>query len=170
MKKMKALLFTAVLMLVFAGCGKMGKEETEVYSFSGADERFAVSNGVIFLSGEEQIFKGGNLKVVGELPEDIVFYSTTFYVKSGGETKTILSNSVEETGGDSLELSDDLGKISGKEVFDRTILNGQEDWKNLLYFELTVRDKRGNEWVYPLQMSLSEVTNHSKKIELRMNE
>ena len=49
MMKAKALAFMTILMLVLTGCGKEEQEPLRVYSFSGENEQFAVSNGIIVL-------------------------------------------------------------------------------------------------------------------------
>lgn len=162
MIKMKVLIFMAILMLTLTGCGKAGQERLIIYSFSGENEQLAVSNGIIVLNGTEETFVGGDLKVTGDFFDDITSYATTFYTMSGSEKDIILSNSVVDMTGGTVNVSSDLGQISGESTIRRINIDDANDLENTLYFELAVKDKNGKESVYQLQMSLTEITqNHS---------
>lgn len=158
MMKAKALAFMTILMLALTGCGKEEQEPLRVYSFSGENEQFAVSNGIIVLNGSEEIFSGGDLKAADESFLDITSYSTTFYTISGNEKNVILSNSVEDMTGGTVNVSGDLGQVSGESIIRRTKIDDASDWGNTLFFELTTKDKYGTENVYQLQMALTEIT------------
>ena len=158
MIKTKTLVFMTILMLALTGCGKAEQEQPVVYSFSGEDGQLAVSNGIIVLNGTEETFAGGDLKVTGDLFTDITSYSTTFYTMSGNERDIILSNSVVDMTGGKVNVSGDLGQISGESVIKRIKIDDTSDLKNALYFELITKDKNGEESVYQLQMSLTEIT------------
>ena len=119
MIKMKTLAFMTILMLALTGCGKEEQEPLRVYSFSGENEQFAVSNGIIVLNGSEEIFSGGDLKAADDCFLDITSYSTTFYTISGSEKNVILSNSVTDTTGGTVNVSGDLGQISGDSTLRR---------------------------------------------------
>lgn len=153
MIKTKALVFIAILMLALTGCGKAEQERSIVYSFSGENEQIAVSNGSIVLNGTEEICTGGDLKVTDDFLADITSYSTTFYTMSGSEKDVILSNSVVDTTGGTVNISGDLGQVSGNSIIK---IDDASDLKNILYFELTTKDKDGKESVYQLQMSLTK--------------
>lgn len=161
MKKMKALVFMSILILALTGCEKTEQEQLIVYSFSGENEQFAVSNGIIVLNGTEEIFVGGNLKITDDLFTDIASYSTTFYTMSGNEKDIILSNSVVDMAGGKVNISDDLGQVSGDSIIRRIKIDDTSDLENILYFELTMKDKNGKEIVYQLQMSLTEITKNA---------
>ena len=158
MIKTKTLVFMTILMVALTGCGKAEQEQPVVYSFSGEDGQLAVSNGIIVLNGTEETFAGGDLKVTGDLFTDITSYSTTFYTMSGNERDIILSNSVVDMTGGKVNVSGDLGQISGESVIKRIKIDDTSDLKNALYFELITKDKNGEESVYQLQMSLTEIT------------
>ena len=153
MIKTKALILMAILMLALTGCGKAEQERSIVYSFSGENEQLAVSNGSIVLNGTEETFTGGDLKVTGDFFADITSYSTTFYTMSGSEKDVILSNSVVDMTGGTANISGDLGQVSGGSIIK---IDDASDLKNILYFELTTKDKDGKESVYQLQMSLTK--------------
>ena len=155
MIKRKVFALITILILILAGCGKEEKGSLTIYSFSGENEQFTVSNGVVVLNGTEQIFDGGDLKVTDNLFPNITTYTTTFYMLASNEKKVILNNSVSDMTGGSLNLSCDLGKVSGKNIITST--ENDNDLNNNLYFELTTIDKEGEKSVYLLQMSLSEV-------------
>ena len=119
MIKMKVLIFIAILILTLTGCGKAEQEQLIIYSFSGENEQLAVSNGIIVLNGTEETFVGGDLKVTGDFFDDITSYSTTFYTMSGSEKDIILSNSVVDMTGGTVNVSSDLGQISGESTIRR---------------------------------------------------
>lgn len=161
MIKTKALILMAILMLALTGCGKAEQERSIMYSFSGENEQLAVSNGSIVLNGTEETFTGGDLKVTGDFFADITSYSTTFYTMSGNEKDIILSNSVVDMAGGKVNISDDLGQVSGDSIIRRIKIDDTSDLENILYFELTMKDKNGKEIVYQLQMSLTEITKNA---------
>lgn len=161
MIKTKAWVLLAILALALTGCGKTKQEPLIVYSFSGENEQFAVSNGVIVLRGKEEIFTGGDLKVTSDLFADVTSYSTTFYILSGDEKDVILSNCIIDRTGGAVNAPSSLGKLSGESIIRRTKIDGASDLKNSLYFELATKDKNGKENVYSLQMSLTEITKNA---------
>lgn len=153
MIKTKALILMAILMLALTGCGKAEQERSIMYSFSGENEQLAVSNGSIVLNGTEETFTGGDLKVTDDLFANITSYSTTFYTMSGSEKDVIFSNSVVDMTGGTANISGDLGQVSGGSIIK---IDDASDLKNILYFELTTKDKDGKENVYQLQLSITK--------------
>lgn len=162
MKKVVALFILAIMCLIFlVGCtAKTEKQDLAVYSFSGANDYFSVTDGVIVLSGEEETFSGGQLNVrQDELFSDIVSYDADFYIIKNGERRTVLSSSVLDMTGSSVRLNgDSLGKISGETIITNYKMIAEEDWQNNLFFELTVTDLEEKESVYELQMNLTKIT------------
>lgn len=146
-------LFTVVLCIsLLAGCGpKLEEEPLAVYTFSGKNEICSISNGVIVLTSEQEIFYGGVLD--GEVPK-VVAYTMTFYIRSGSDDIVLLSNSVTDTTGGTIDIAGEMGKVSGD------ILKKAEtdDLRNNLYFELTTTNLDGEETTYQLQLSVTEVT------------
>lgn len=161
MIKKKVPIFMTILMLTLTGCGKAEHERLTVYSFSGENEQLAVSNGIIVLNGTEETFVGGDMKVTGDFFADITSYSTTFYTMSGSEKDIILSNSVVDMTGGMVNVSGDLGQISGDSTLRRINIDDTNDFNGTLYFELTTKDKYGKENVYQLQMALTEITKNN---------
>lgn len=161
MIKMKTLVFLTTIMVALTGCGKVGQERLTVYSFSGENERLTISNGIIVLNGTEEIFSGGDLKVTNDFFTDITSYSATFYTMSDSEKDVILSNSVVDMTGGTVNVSGDLGQVSGDSIISRIKIDDTSDLNNTLYFELTTKDKNGKESVYQLQMSLTEITKNA---------
>ena len=161
MIKTKVFVYMAILTLALSGCGKEEQEPLRVYSFSGENEQFAVSNGIIVLNGSDEIFSGGDLKAADDCFLDITSYSTTFYTISGSEKNVILSNSVVDTTGGTVNVSGDLGQISGDSTLRRIKIDDTNDLNGTLYFELTTKDKYGTENVYQLQMALTEITKNN---------
>lgn len=163
MIKSKVLVFLTILMLALVGCEKVEKEQLTVYSFSGENEQLSISNGIIVLNGTEEIFTGGDLKVTDDFFNNITSYSTTFYIMSGDKKDVILSNNVVDMTGDTVNVSSDLGQISGDSAIRRIKIDDTSDLKNILYFELTTKDRDGKENVYQLQLSLSEITKNNSE-------
>lgn len=163
MIKSKVLVFLAILMLALVGCEKVEQEQLTVYSFSGENEQLSISNGIIVLNGTEEIFTGGDLKVTDDFFNNITSYSTTFYIMSGDKKDVILSNNVVDMTGDTVNVSSDLGQISGDSAIRRIKIDDTSDLKNILYFELTTKDRDGKENVYQLQLPLSEITKNNSE-------
>ena len=161
MIKTAALVFMTIILTALTGCGKAEQEQLIIYSFSGENEQLAVSNGIIVLNGTEETFVGGDLKVTGDFFDDITSYSTTFYTMSGSEKDIILSNSVVDMTGETVNVSCDLGQISGESIIRRIKIDDVNDLENVLYFELTTKNKNGEENVYQLQISLTEITKNA---------
>lgn len=110
MKRLLSYIFVIICFGVLVGCSEKEASEQElvVYSFSGSDEQIAVSNGVIVLSPDKDVFYGGDLEVFNEeLCTDIVSYSTAFYTMNNGEKNTILYNSVVDQTDGSVNVAGD---------------------------------------------------------------
>ena len=151
-KVIYVLLITVLCTCLLLGCSsKPAEEPLVVYSFSGENEMFSISNGVIVLNEGEEIFYGGNL--IGEL-SDIVAYSMTFYIQSGSDNIVLLSNSVTDMTGGTIGIAGETGKISG-DVLKRA---EEDDLQNNLYFELKTTNLDGEENTYQLQLAVTEVT------------
>ena len=141
---------------ILSGCGTSTESEPSltVYSFSGENEQFSISNGVIVLTPDEEIFYGGDLTEKQETLSDIVEYSTTFYAMSGNEQKTLLSNSAIDETGTGVEISGQTGRIAG-DVISRAQI---DDLQNGLFFELKTTSSNGEQHQYQIQLTLTEVT------------
>lgn len=136
-----------------------GTQEQSVYSFSGANEYFSLTNGVVVLGAEEEVFSGGDLNISDEEAlGDIASYSATFYTLIDGEKHIIMSNSVVDQTGGKISLSGDLGKMSGGDFIIRNKVEDPSDWKNNLYFELVTTGLDNKENTYQLQLSVTEVS------------
>lgn len=163
-KKVKVLplFLTLILFLVLTGCSTSDAttiKEPVVYSFNGENEQFTITNGVIILNATEEVFYGGNLDLKqDELFSDVTSFSTTFYTMADGEKKTILSNAVTDMTENSVNVTGDLGKISGAEALLSTKIDDVRELQNNLYFEITTTNLNGEEKTYQLQLSLMEIT------------
>lgn len=158
-KTMTVVLAVLLMTAILSGCNQKSGEQQEsplqVYSFSGENEYFSLSNGVIVLNTEEEVFYGGVLEEKNYALSGIKSFSMTFYVTEGEEKHTLLSNSVIDQTGGSVHVSGDTGKISGT-----NILHGADaqDWMNHLYFELKTTGLSGQDNVFTLQLVPIEVT------------
>ena len=158
-KIMTAVLAVVLLTAILSGCNQTAEKKqdssVQVYSISGENEYFSLSNGVIVLNTEEEVLYGGVLEEKDPALSDIKDFTTTFYVMDGEARHELLTVSVVDQTGGSAHVAGDTGKISGA-----NILHGAEaqDWMNNLYFELKTTDMSGLEIVFTLQLVPVEVT------------
>lgn len=163
MKKTIIFFIASVLCIgILVGCSRndeLDQNSSIVYSFSGANEYFAVTNGTVILNDEEEVFFGGNLNVTDEgALGNIASYSATFYTMIDGEKHIIMSNSVVDQTGGKISISGDLGEISGEDQIIRNKIGDTLDWENHLYFELATTDLDNEENTYQIQLAVTEVS------------
>ena len=163
MKKiMVATLSLLAYAVLLAGCNTSTESNEEqslkVYSFSGENKYISVSNGVIILDGKNEICYGGDLKVISDDFVDITTYSTTIYI-NGSEKETLLSNSVDDQTGGTIDFSGNIGKISG-DIFKNRDADKLTD---NLWFELKTTNLSGEENTYQVQLKTTEITKEVKK-------
>lgn len=133
-------------------------EQTTVYSFTGSNELFEISNGVIVL-GAEEVFDGGDLRVIQtELFSDVTSYSTAYYLMKNGEKRTILTHGVEDTTGGFVNIAGGLGRISGDGVIIGNNVENVDGVIQSLWFELRTTDVDGRNSVYTLELNPTEIT------------
>ncbi|WP_277119639.1 hypothetical protein [Anaerotignum faecicola] len=162
MKKIRAVMLSLLACTVLlAGCNTSSESNEEqslkVYSFSGENEYISVSNGVIILDGKDEICYGGDLKVMSDDFSDITTYSTTIYI-NGSEKEILLSNGVDDQTGGTIDVSGNIGKISGD------ILGDSDDkLTDNLWFELKTTNLSGEENTYQVQLETTEITKEVKK-------
>lgn len=154
--KMRYFFWIWLCVLGLVGCGNKEEEKVAVYSFQGENAYFAVKNGRICL-GEEEVFFGGYLEILqADTSEEMVSYSTTFYTYMDGEQRTILSNSIQDQSGGVLAVEGVLGTIAGKgAVTGNGSANGEKLFENL-WFVLKTTNLHGEEYVYPIQLTVTE--------------
>ena len=162
MKKIRAVMLSLLACTVLlAGCNTSSESNEEqslkVYSFSGENEYISVSNGVIILDGKDEICYGGDLKVTSDDFGDITTYSTTIYI-NGSEKEPLLSNSVDDQTGGTIDLSGNIGKIYGDILKDRDA----DKLTDNLWFELKTTNLRGEENTYQVQLETTEITKEVK--------
>lgn len=85
---------------------------------------------------------------------DVVAYSMSLYIQFGDEKRIILSNSVEDMTGETINFTNEIGKVSGDIINEIEI----EELKNNLFLELSTTNLNGEENEYQLQLILTEVT------------
>lgn len=139
-------------------CTGKNQEQTSAYSFHGENEYIAVLNGGIILDSEEEVFNGGKLELIQkDLFENVVSYSVTFYTLKNDEQRIIMSNSVIDQTGDSICIEGDLGKMSGENLLIGNKANSIDELNENFWFELKTIDLHGNETLYQLQLTLTEL-------------
>ena len=163
MKKIRAVMLSLLACTVLlAGCNTSPESNEEqplkVYSFSGENEYISVSNGVIILDGKDEICYGGDLKVMSDDFSDITTYSTTVYI-NGSEKETLLSNGVDNQTDGTIDVSGNIGKISGDILRD----SDADKLTDNLWFELKTTNLNGEESTYRVQLETTEITREVKK-------
>ena len=162
MKKiMVATLSLLACTVLLAGCNTSSESNEEqplkVYSFSGENEYISVSNGVIILDGKDEICYGGDLKVMSDDFSDITTYSTTIYI-NGSEKEILISNGADDQTGGTIDVSGNIGKISG-DIFKNRDADKLTD---NLWFELKTTNLSGEEKTYQVQLETTEITKEVK--------
>lgn len=158
MKKLIALLLALVCMLSLAACNNTEQAQVATYSFHGEHDYFAISNGSIVLNETEEVFDGGDLEITQSgVFEEVASYSATFYTLTNGERRTILSDSVVDQTGGSVNVDGDLGKASGKGFIIGSKVESIDELRENLWFELKTTDLNGEENVYQIQLVLTEL-------------
>lgn len=143
-------------MLALAGCDGAKQEEASTYSFHGEHDYFAISDGSIVLSDTEETFDGGALEVTQPgFFDEVSSYSTTFYTLTDGEKRVILSNSVIDQTGGSVDIGCDLGKASGKGILAPSKAENIDELTEILWFELETTDLDGRESAYRIQLTVT---------------
>lgn len=155
MKNFMTFIVAFALIFSLAGCSKTEQHELVVYSFSGEDDFLSVSNGVIVLNDENEIFYGGDLTVKGDESTNIAEYTSTIYLVDG--KRILMSNSVEDKTGETINVPSDIGKVSGDILRDNDI----EKLADNLWFELKTIDLNGKENTYQLQLELTKITGNN---------
>ena len=89
---------------------------------------------------------------------DITTYSTTIYI-NGSEKEPLLSNSVDDQTGGTIDLSGNIGKISGDILRD----SDADKLTDNLWFELKTTNLSGEENTYQVQLKTTEITKEVKK-------
>ena len=154
MKKIATIILSLLVCTVlFTGCGNSSKSKSsqeqslKVYSFSGNSESISVSNGVIVLAGKDEI---------SDDFADITAYSTTIYV-DGEEDSILLSHAVADQTGGTIDVSGNIGKISGD-----VLIDGDADkLADNLWFELKTTNLSGEENTYQVQLETTLIAEDS---------
>lgn len=161
MKRIISIAISCLLIAALVGCAGSAEDAESgavVYSMSGSNDLFEISNGVIVLGEEEEIFDGGELKVLREdLFADVTSYTCSFYLIKNGEKRPILSNSTVDMTGETLNVNGDLGRASGNGILIGNKIKTAEELEQLLWFELITTDLSGKEYTYQLPLILNEV-------------
>ena len=163
MERLFFVLLTLMLCVgMLAGCSQSDESKSEknaVYSFCGENEQFAVTNGVIVIGTDEEIFYGGDLSIIDqEQFADIASYSVKFYTMANGKERTIMHNSVVDQTGGSIIVTGDLGRMSGENLLIGNKTETASELTDSLYFELSTTDLSGKQNTFQLQLRVTEVT------------
>ena len=157
LKKRVMILLAASCCLLLAGCGQESGETDKflaVYSLSGESDEITLSNGVLVLTDTEQTLDGGDLRFHPAEPFDTVRYTTKICLSAGGERSVLISMGAQDTTGGGLEISGDVGGCSGEMLTEEQV-SGLKDAS--CFFELTCTDRSGEERIYTLPLTLTEV-------------
>ena len=82
MKRIISIAISCLLIASLVGCAGSAEDAESgsvVYSMSGSNDLFEISNGVIVLGEEEEVFDGGDLKILQEdLFSDVTAYTCSY--------------------------------------------------------------------------------------------
>ena len=160
MKKMIVFILAIICLFIFNGCNTIeNTNKTEVYTFYGENEYISVINGTAVVDSEDEMFSGGELRVIDkEYFADAVYWCYEFYILNDGEEKTLYVGSVsDETGGASADIEGDLGKIAGEDIISVYDGSYSDEFTNNLFFKFIVKNADGEENTYHLQMNVNKV-------------
>ena len=161
MKRIISIAISCLLIASLVGCAGSAEDAESgsvVYSMSGSNDLFEISNGVIVLGEEDEIFDGGDLKILQEdLFSDVTAYTCSYYTITNGERRTILSNSTVDMSGGTLSVNGDLGRASGNGILIGNKIKSAEDLEDVIWFELITTDLSGKENTYQLPLVLNKV-------------
>ena len=161
MKRIISIAISCLLIASLVGCAGSAEDAESgsvVYSMSGSNDLFEITNGVIVLGEEEEVFDGGDLKILQEdLFTDVTSYTCSYYTITNGERRTILSNCTVDMTGGTLNVNGDLGRASGNGILIGNKIKSAEDLENVIWFELITTDLSGKENTYQLPLVLNKV-------------
>ena len=159
MKKAFVFILAIICLFIFVGCKTTQDNKTEVYTFYGENEYISVINGTAVVDSEDEMFSGGELRVIDkEIFADAVYWRYEFYILNDEEEKTLYVGSVsDETGGASVGIEGDLGKISGGDIITKYNDSYADEFINNLFFRFIVKNADGEENTYHLQMNVNKV-------------
>ena len=161
MKRIISIAISCLLIAALVGCAgsaENAESDSVVYSMSGSNDLFEITNGVIVLGEEEEVFDGGDLKILQEdLFTDVTSYTCSYYTITNGERRTILSNCTVDMTGGTLNVNGDLGRASGNGILIGNKIKSAEDLENVIWFELITTDLSGKENTYQLPLVLNKV-------------
>lgn len=155
MKKRIITITLIVIVLCFITSCTKPKNKIEIYSFSGEDENITIDNGLIIVTDDLEKFIGGDLSFKSEEPSGVKDYFDKFSFYKDGNEDTILSNATKTEGTiEGLQVSSELGSISGEDLF---YGNDLELIKNSLNFSLSGKLINGERFEYNLVLVVKKV-------------
>lgn len=154
MKKVACLLTALLLCCFLAGCSTSSNQKLTVYSFSGQDDTFSITNGVVVIAPDTAIFYGGYLDADEEHFQQITSYSTSFYVWADGHEHTLMDMRAVDTTGTFLNLDQEVGSVSSQAFFE----GAETAIRDQLFFRLETVNQNGERQTLEIPMSVVDVT------------
>ncbi len=162
MKKIVALFLLVSCVLTLSACNNTKQEKTRVYSFTGGNEEYVITNGVVVLTDEEDIFYGGELQV--QKPDgikNIASYRAEFYTRIDGEENVVLVSAMDNASSSEM-LNIDFGKASGNGKMLDNNFGKMDELQDDFWCELKIKDTQGNQNSYIIDLTLTEITSENK--------
>ena len=161
MKKIIALFLLASCMLTLAACNNTKQEKTRVYSFTGENEKYVITNGVVVLTEEEDIFYGGELQTAQpDGIKNIASYRAEFYTRIDDEEDVVLVSAMDNASSSEM-LNIDLGKASGNGKMLEDNFGKMDESEGDFWCELKIKDTQGNQNSYIIDLTLTEITSEN---------
>lgn len=149
----KKIMMMFMIMGLISGCviKEEPQKKTEVYSFYGDSDFIQISNGVIVIELDDQIFSGGHLNFKKPIEDKVVQMEKKFYVQKEDAQKVIADSKVID---DHLVIEQKvfLPSITGEMFQDFDYINDQ------LIFELTLVFENGNQETYRIDLNVKDIT------------
>ena len=157
MKRLSVFITALLLLLVLSACGNSSEAESSVYSFSGQNDAFEISDGVIIRSDKENVFEGGKIRAVSKSDlENIKSFRAEFYTVKDGERTTVLIDEVVNESADPLEIqADDLGKISSE---DPSLVSNITEENTELFCEVKILYRHGGKKTSVIELTIKKIT------------
>lgn len=151
-KKIFSFGLVSVIIIFLVACSEYEVQNNDiVYSYSGENELFSISDGIIFLSEEEDIIYGGDLKAKDDQQfTEIVSENMKLYVLSDGVEIPLTSFYVSSNTSFSLGNPGSITtQISNEE---------KENLLENLYFKLSIETSTGEKNDYDIKMNVTDIT------------
>lgn len=145
---------------------KLNNEQVEFYTFEGESKDIKLTNGLIVIYPNYQIFSAGDLQYLSETKNNVKNYSLDIYLDKPNMSKPILSTSLSYEGTtkgtifpDEFILNKNLGEIRSQTLFTKDDIK----YFNNMYFSLKGSTMDNKNFEYTIKLNVKEINVNGKK-------